>query len=91
MKNLDEPKVVDLEPAGTPPRLSRGRRMINVIVGGGLLALGLYVLTAPSAPGRINLFALGSGAIMMFAGLVLAVSAIFPSFTLEKLDRQRWR
>lgn len=84
-------KTVDLTPAGRPPNLSRLRRLINVLVGAGLLAFGAYVFTSTGTEGRISPFTLAAGAMMIFGGVVLAGSAIFPRFTLQKLDRSRWR
>lgn len=87
MKLLDQKPVIDLHPDGTPPPMSRLRRLICVLVAGPALALGLYVFTAPRPSGLT--FAMGG--MLIFFGASLALSALFPTLSLQKLNRRRWR
>lgn len=87
MKNLDQKPVIDLKPDGAPPPMSRLRRLVCVVVGGFLLAFGLYVFTSPHVSG----LSLAMGSFLVFGGVVLAGSGIFPTLSLQKLDRRRWR
>lgn len=67
--------------------MSRLRRLICVLVGGPSLALGLYVFTAPRPSG----LTLVMGGMLIFFGASLALSALFPTLSFQKLNRRRWR
>ena len=83
----DRDPFVELSPEGTPPPMSRLRRVVCMLVAGPALALGLYVFTAPRPSGLTH----AMGAMMVFFGVSLALSALFPTLSLQKLDRSRWR
>lgn len=85
--SLNEPTVVDLRPEGEPPRLSAARRLLCGAVGLAFLAVAVYCFTSPTFSG----FGALVGAMLATGGAILTGSALFPSLTLQKIDRSRWR
>lgn len=79
--------VVDLKPDGAPPAMSWTRRVLCGVVGAALGLLGVYCITAPGLSG----LAWVMGATLIFGAAVLIGSALFPSLTFQKIDRNRWR
>ena len=87
MSRIEQKSVIDLHPEGTPPPMSRLRRLVCVLIGAPAIAFGLYIFTSP----RVSGLTLLMGATLVFFGVSLALSGIFPTFSLQKLNRRRWR
>jgi hypothetical protein len=84
---MDHRDIVDLEPHGTPPPISAGRRLACFVLGIPLAVGALYLFTAP------KFWGLGFVMAMMLTGgaAVLIGTALFPKLTFQHFDRSRWR
>lgn len=88
MREIDPAReIIDLEPVGTPPSMPLWRRWVCAAVGVPLGLAGLYCVTSPGLSG----LALVMGSTLLFGAAILVGSALFPSLTFQKINRNRWR
>lgn len=93
MKDIAPPPIIEHDPTAKmrPNPIGKARRGVCLLASLAFFALGFVWIVGPLDAGKSGGRMVIAGVFVVFAGLILLWSALFPNFTLarEHLDRRR--